>query len=790
MRYSALTGACINAMSFNNFVGQAVAGISFADRVRRYALETNWSNGEVVERGTGHNFGEDGFCRPAFTYKSLVDYLYSRVNEHYILDEDLDNVLTRDWKQKVSAGLVPRGLEADYAFREALKTHLTVVIREKFIDRAEEILDVENLPVQTLAAIDTAMKAISKKFQGGVEVAFLNNAFKDLDPYTTDVLQTIAVVIQGTVEALKQSIDYSFELRLKNDRVSSELFHQPKPVDSFIDDYAIEAQMFANGLTQSVAFAAGSVALGLLQSGDPTDIARILSIVLSAVNIDTSFGIMANVSRYRNRNEDSRVIFFDEKLPRIMKGVFSLMSSDKRRDPSIPNPFVEELEARAASFYEKARYYDHAEGPVDEFRKDYQDLLSTIYSQRSVVFFIKKLLKDYIADRFQANPYLQEELVEMYKILNEMLHLMRGGASRGMVRGSYELYRELLAFRPRLEQSLQRGTIRFGFLKKRPWQQWSLFVSVRYILSGVGLWKTMSTDTRRVLKKLEKVSRAGEGIFLRRELRDFQELYYAGRESEITSLLFTSTTVVFYASFIFTVFRTIAVIDVFRSGDEDKEEWAWASLLLEIAGFTTIFSIVGATLATFHQWRKILILSRLHARLGRGRQIGGPLRLVRYLTRAEQTLSFCRIFITICAAVSLIWTLYLRIDGDNAESDDGVADSAPNRKPLWIALFAVFMGLVTVVFFFIVELVVRYGLDPNLGPVVLEPFMEDIQKLKQNFVDPRAGGVGIETRQNIEREIWEYTAREFIHKYRFDTVFANERFGSIFQYLQGGCPRR
>lgn len=57
MRYSGLTGACVNAMSFNNLVAQAVAGVNFADRVRRYALETNWSNGEVVERGTGHNFG-------------------------------------------------------------------------------------------------------------------------------------------------------------------------------------------------------------------------------------------------------------------------------------------------------------------------------------------------------------------------------------------------------------------------------------------------------------------------------------------------------------------------------------------------------------------------------------------------------------------------------------------------------------------------------------------------------------------------------------------------------------
>lgn len=79
-------------------------------------------------------------------------------------------------------------------------------------------------------------------------------------------------------------------------------------------------------------------------------------------------------------------------------------------------------------------------------------------------------------------------------------------------------------------------------------------------------------------------------------------------------------------------------------------------------------------------------------------------------------------------------------------------------------------------------------LDPKLGPQVLEPFRDEILALKSRFVDPRAGGVGIETDQNIERDIWEYTAREFIHRYRFDTVFDSDRFGAIFQYLQAGAP--
>lgn len=58
MRYSGLTGACINCMSINNLVGQALSGVGVVDRVQRYVFETNWSNGEVVQRGTGANYGQ------------------------------------------------------------------------------------------------------------------------------------------------------------------------------------------------------------------------------------------------------------------------------------------------------------------------------------------------------------------------------------------------------------------------------------------------------------------------------------------------------------------------------------------------------------------------------------------------------------------------------------------------------------------------------------------------------------------------------------------------------------
>mgnify|MGYP005863528851 CR=1 FL=1 len=212
--------------------------------------------------------------------------------------------------------------------------------------------------------------------------------------------------------------------------------------------------------------------------------------------------------------------------------------------------------------------------------------------------------------------------------------------------------------------------------------------------------RTMSTSTLSVLRKLESVSADGQGIFLRREVRDFQELYYAGRESEITSLLFSWATIVFYASFLFTLSRFVALGSPLN--EENKIEWEVVQVILDLSGFTTIFSILGATLATFHQWRQIRFLSTLHNRLGQGRKTDGRLQLVHYLTRSEQLLSFFRIAIALAGAVSLIWSLYLRI-----EAAEDAMDDDKNNVPVYVDLFAVVAGILTVVFFFVIELSVR-----------------------------------------------------------------------------------
>jgi hypothetical protein len=103
MRYSGLIGACINSMLFNNIIKSAVKGDTFQHRFQVYANETDWCNGEVVTRGIGSNYGRDGFLRPGFEYAHGLDYLRSRVIEWMEANQDLDDILSRDWKNKFAS---------------------------------------------------------------------------------------------------------------------------------------------------------------------------------------------------------------------------------------------------------------------------------------------------------------------------------------------------------------------------------------------------------------------------------------------------------------------------------------------------------------------------------------------------------------------------------------------------------------------------------------------------------------------------------------------------------------
>lgn len=280
MRYSGLTGACINCMSFNNLVAQALRGVSFDERLQRWGFETTWSNGEVVQRGTGANYGQDGFLRPGFPYRKLMDYLFDRALEHREIGADTGTILSRDWKIKFAAAIVPRGLETDNLFYEALVFQLEQTIRAKFEDEVKKATGSKSLSPALKHAISAEMAELTSPWNGNVAVVSSDGQVQ-ISSQDRRLVENIGNLIFSVINALKQTIDYSIELRLGNKRISSELFNQPNPVDSLVDDFAVEAQNFANALTQSSAFAAATIALQLVSSRG----ANIASAVLGVWNI-------------------------------------------------------------------------------------------------------------------------------------------------------------------------------------------------------------------------------------------------------------------------------------------------------------------------------------------------------------------------------------------------------------------------------------------------------------------------------------------------------------------------
>jgi hypothetical protein len=242
----------------------------------------------------------------------------------------------------------------------------------------------------------------------------------------------------------------------------------------------------------------------------------------------------------------------------------------------------------------------------------------------------------------------------------------------------------------------------------------------------------------------------------------------ASIESDIASLIFMSGFLVFVSSIVFTIAR---IFDI--------------EVLEDIAFWGTLTSSIGSILAMFHLWRKFAILVKVIVTLGKKKgkartQIDqNNIRKVCNVTLTQILLTAMRLFSAASAAVALPWSVAVNGFGSQLRMDGSI--------PFWIALGAVCTAVTSTILFFIVEFVVRYNLPPNLGEFVCESFRSEIEDMYTVLSVPLNN---IDTKQVQERETWEYVAREFLHRYRFDAVFAADRFGSILQYLQGGMDPR
>ena len=771
---SGLTGACINAMLLDNFIKQAIEGVPFANRFASYSRRTNWSSGEVVQRGSGACFGEDGFLRPGFSYSDFVDYLCARVTEHRESKQDLSRILTHDWTVKIASSLIPRGMELNTNYLMALKLHLRYAIFNRVFGEVDERWKVgrETLDwsLQQAKTNDTTTDSMDwDSVLDGI------NASKDTK---AQFMKLHLPMAKNLEETCNQVIRYASKAYLYNERISSELYNQPKSVDSILDDFAVEAQNFANSFVLAIALSSAVLAFRLVGS----DAFNVLSAIVSVLSIAISFDTMTNIARYKIRNEEARLLFYDNKLVKIKQAITSLLPTENRRSlPDGFDPFVVEIGDLVARFQESATYYGHEES--DELNIAFERFKTKADERKEIERFQRLLTSKLIVDSYHVNSYLQEDLVAIYKALNNSLsHCPKHSIIGNDGTNVQNVLNELHLFSKRLNASLQRGPIRWGFIKKRKLAHWDLMVILRYFYSilcsllcrKAGTFVPIETATHSILDSVSSLSAnglssksktTGKGATpIRREIRDLEELYWATHESDIASMIFVSAFLVFGSSIVFTTARIFSI-----------------SVLEQAAFWALVPSTLGAALAIQHLMRKLRILWNLWWILRKKAKALIPLtdraniRQVCHVTMTQILLTCLRLSAAMAAAVALPFSI--------AENGFGDQIGTPPMIPFWVALGAVCAAVLATWFFFVVEYVVRYSLSPKLPASLVESFRDELNALYWEFHKPWND---VETKQVQERITWEYVAREFLHIYRLDTVFAADRVGAILQKIQSG----
>ena len=761
-------------MLLNNFISQAIEGVPFVKRFASYSRRTNWSSGEVVQRGSGACFGEDGFLRPGFSYADLIDYLYARVTEQRESKHDRNQILTHDWTVKIAASLIPRGVELNNSYIMALKLHLRYAIFNRVFGEVDESWRVGR---QTLDwALQQAQKnEATTDAMDWDSVLDGINVSKDMKTHLKELHLPMAKNLEKTCN---HAIQFASKAYLYNERISSELYNQPKSVDSILDDFAVEAQNFANSFVLAISLSSATLAFRLVGS----DAFNVLSAIVSVLSIAISFDTMTNIARYKIRNEEARLLFYDNKLVKIKQAIISLMPTETRRSLTDGfDPFIVEIGDLVARFQKSAKYYDHEES--NELNTAFERFKNKADERREIKRFQRLLTSKLVVDSYHVNSYLQEDLVAIYKALNNALsHCSKHSIVDNDGANIQDVSNQLHRFSKSLNSSLQRGPIRWGFIKKRKLGHWDVVVILRYFYSllcrvlcrKAGTFVPIETATRSILVSVTNLSAnvsssnskttGRAAIPIRREIRDLEELYWATHESDVASMVFVSAFLVFVSSIVFTTARIFSI-----------------NVLEQAAFWALVPSTLGATLAIQHLARKLRILWNLWWILRNKARAVVPLtdrdniRQVCHVTMTQILLTCLRLSAAMAAAVALPFSL--------AESGFGDQIGTPPMLPFWVALGAVCAAVLATWFFFVVEYVVRYSLSPNLPASLVESFRDELNALYWEFHVPWND---VETKQVQERTTWEYVAREFLHIYRLDTVFAADRVGAILQKIQSG----
>jgi hypothetical protein len=761
MRYSGLTGAGINIMSLSNLVGQALRGFVVVDRVQRFAFETSWSSSEVVKRGTGSNYGQDGFLRPGFSYEDLIDYLFDKVMELFEIEAQNHDPLSRDWKVRIAAAMIPRGLENDTFFLNCLLAQLDRAINRKFDEVARKLIGTMKLSPDHWRFV-TAEKSrirLSSQSKPEVESATATGTKKNIEDYDffQTKVRTISKALQRVLFTLKETVDCSIQLRLGNNRISSELYNQPKPVDSVIDECATDSQMMVNALTRTIVLAAATICL--YRHGNNSFVA--LSGLFGISTFFYAYNAFLLALRYRTRNALHVREFLESKLNILRKNIYSIMSKDQRSNFPYRDPCELCLERSVDRFLQNAKYYNSDESSITAFRSAYAQFTAMEKKEARIIQFIRKLLEEFVADLFHTNSYLQEDLVQVYKELLEMRTVFKVGSSHSMKEVD-TLYKRLQLVVPVLESHYLVWTYRRDTVP----------ASFRYMFSPLSGGGKIALETKAMADLSQTIlAVSNQDSTVRRLVRDLKELNYSVRNFDLANA------VIFFAFGSMTFAIVISCLRIIEL--VVRTESTWVEKSNEVLQWISIFALGGAIVASSCMILRMNHLRRVHIAISRLQSTCTTSRQLLSITSFKMIIAVFQFVTTTIACVALLWML--------AESVMTDKDSFGWWNiPLVLSSISMIVMLSASILSSTTEFLCIHKLNPCFCTMICNLFRPTIEQLLQAFAR-KSSGLDIEPAQIIERETWEYTAREFLHHHRFDVILDTNRFGILLQSIQSGA---
>lgn len=483
------------------------------------------------------------------------------------------------------------------------------------------------------------------------------------------------------------------------------------------------------------------------------------------------------------------------------------------------NPFMRSLDEKVKVFLHHVHYYDYP--PPKEFQESYKILGLGRNDPSAIENFLTELATKFLPDTYYVNSFLQQELVEIYSVVEEMhrLETSTQRVSPHVSAAAMALFERLLLFGLRLEATLQRGEIKFGAFRESRLQDYSVVTVFKFVYScfypvrkrttgcflglprtvaeskaaSMGYFKPISTETLEIHAQMRALESLVAAPSLRRETVDMQYLYCATNESNLSSI----TIVAASCSALVLMLSVIGLLAVLGEADINRPSSTnqledvgiqfdlydkWEGQLQQGSAFVIgiITSPLIALLGVYYLLRQMrqqlhcmfAISSKISSLKKNETNAAAHLWHIRNLLVCQHIVSVMRCAAAAAAAIALPW--------NQAVARGWYPDAIIAG---WLSVGSAVLMIISVIFQWIVDYVIIYNLDAKLGEYVCKAFEIDIMQMRSEFDWPLNSTV---TRQEQEREAWEYTAKNFLHKYRFDAMLSANPFSSIFQYIKSG----